>query len=156
MSASEVVRSGECFCGKSRVFVSGEPVAVSICHCSICRKLSGAPFSAQALCKAEQVRVETADEPTSVESSPNVRRHRCASCGSPIYASMTVKGRRQGEMRAVPLSLINAPGSPNNLKPTHHMYYGHRVIDVTDDLPKFVKSNGELWTPEADAGDRVI
>ena len=39
---------------------------------------------------------------------------------------------------------------PINLKPTHHMYYGHRLIDVNDDLPKFLKSKGEPWTPESD------
>ena len=50
-------------------------------------------------------------------------------------------------MMAVPLSLLNTPGSPINLKPTHHMYYGHRLIDVNDDLPKFLKSKGEPWTP---------
>jgi hypothetical protein len=53
-------------------------------------------------------------------------------------------------MMAVPLSLLNTPGSPTNLKPTHHMYYGHRLIDVNDDLPKFLKSKGEPWTPESD------
>jgi hypothetical protein len=30
------------------------------------------------------------------------------------------------------------------------MYYGHRLIDVNDDLPKFLKSKGEPWTPESD------
>ena len=52
-------------------------------------------------------------------------------------------------MIAVPLSVLNTRAS-DDLKPTHHMYYGRRVLDVDDDLPKFVKSKGELWTPECD------
>jgi len=63
---------------------------------------------------------------------------------------LTDHSEKQGKMLAVPLSLLNKPGSPTNLKPTHHMYYGHRLIDVNDDLPKFLKSKGEPWTPESD------
>lgn len=63
---------------------------------------------------------------------------------------LTALRAKQGKMMAVPLSLLNTPGSPTNLKPTHHMYYGHRLIDVNDDLPKFLKSKGEPWTPESD------
>ena len=57
----------------------------------------------------------------------------------------------QGKMMAVPLTILNTPGASDNLKPTHHMYYGNRIFDVNDDLPKFVKSKGELWTPDKDA-----
>lgn len=87
-NGEETVRSGTCFCEHARVTVTGAPVAVSICHCSICRKLSGAPFSMQALCKAEQVRVEHDGEPETMASSANVERCRCIKCGSPIYASL--------------------------------------------------------------------
>jgi len=83
-----VIRTGTCFCEHSRVTVTGEPVAVSICHCSNCRKLSGAPFSVQALCKAEQVQVEHEGDVLSTASSANVDRCRCVKCGSPIYASL--------------------------------------------------------------------
>lgn len=182
---SEVIRTGTCFCEHSRVTVTGEPVAVSICHCSNCRKLSGAPFSVQALCKAEQVQVEHEGDVLSTASSANVDRCRCVKCGSPIYASLmkvchsyvthsrrvsfvftesstclsrstplTVLSRFvfvQGKMMAVPLTILNTPGASDNLKPTHHMYYGNRIFDVNDDLPKFVKSKGELWTPDKDA-----
>jgi hypothetical protein len=146
-------RSGKCFCEHTTVTLTGTPVAVSICHCSICRKLSGAPFTIQALCKAEQVVVEHEGAPSETASSANVSRCRCAKCGSPIYASL-MKGR----MIAIPLTVLNSslntPGvSATNLKPTHHMYYPQRIFDVNDDLPKFVKSKGEIWTPESDLAD---
>ena len=140
-----LARSGKCFCEHTTVTVTGTPVAVSICHCSICRKLSGAPFTIQALCKAEQVVVEHEGAPSETASSANVSRCRCAKCGSPIYASLM-----KGKMIAVPLTVLNTPGGSSNLKPTHHMYYPQRIFDVCDDLPKFVKSKGELWTPESD------
>merc|ERR1712216_1087429 len=133
-------------CEHAKVTVTVSPVAVSICHCTICRKLCGAPFSAQALCKAEQVKIEHEGEPTATASSANVDRCRCAKCGSPIYASLM-----KGKMIAVPLSVLNTRAS-DDLKPTHHMYYGQRIVECAGDgLPKFLKSKGELWTPESDA-----
>lgn len=59
-------------------------------------------------------------------------------------------------MMAVPLTILNTPGASDNLKPTHHMYYGNRIFDVNDDLPKFVARAGksvQLWTPDKDAAD---
>ena len=54
-------------------------------------------------------------------------------------------------MIAVPLSVLNTRAS-DDLKPTHHMYYGQRIVECAGDgLPKFLKSKGELWTPESDA-----
>lgn len=48
---------------------------------------------------------------------------------------------------------ISEPEDGNAYEPTHHMYYGSRIIDVIDDLPKFVGAGqpggkGVLWTPE--------
>eukprot|EP00435_Cladocopium_sp_Y103_P052654 s855_g16.t1 len=43
------VREARCFCGAVITRATGDPAAVSICHCSICRRLSGAPFVASAI-----------------------------------------------------------------------------------------------------------
>ena len=42
-----VLYSGSCFCGEVTVRCFEKPRTVSYCHCSICRKLTGAPFSCQ-------------------------------------------------------------------------------------------------------------
>lgn len=139
-------RSGRCFCGKVGVILRGAPHAVSICHCVNCRKLSGAPFTAQALCRAHQVEVMCQDEIGKLvgyASSQAVERFRCPECWSPVYASLG-----KGKMAAVPLSILT-DNTPGPLKPTHHMYYADRIVDCQDDLPKFVKSaarSAEMWT----------
>ena len=42
---------GECFCGKTRISLidADAIVSSSICHCSVCRRLCGAPFCANLL-----------------------------------------------------------------------------------------------------------
>ena len=167
-----------------RPWLAGPPAAVSICHCVNCRKLSGAPFTAQAVAKMTQVNVTRADgvgELVGFSSSPAVERFRCPQCLSPVYASLA-----KGKMAAVPLSILSGgdvvigvkagqagaggeervdisetpstseEGRPSSgcaplLRATHHMYYGDRIIDVPDDLPKYVKSSArqaQLWTPD--------
>jgi len=154
-----VTRSGTCLCGAVSVILTGKPTAVSICHCVICRKLSGAPFSAQALVKGTQVsvvsngdagdgssqRASVASPPAllTYASSPAVERHRCAACQSPVYATLA-----KGKMAAVPLTVLDDVKNDAEMVPTHHMYYGDRIMDFSDDLPKYVKSAGrtaELW-----------
>jgi len=135
--------SGSCFCGEVTVSCSGAPRSVSYCHCSICRRLSGAPFSTQALFSAEQVTVDL--EPGAalhpLKTSKGVERQRCASCQSPVQAMLF-----GGKLIAVPLGLLTDwRGSPavdqeasSALRPQHHLWYGKRVMDVRDGLPKFV------------------
>ena len=155
------LRTGTCFCGAVRVEARGEPMAVSICHCVNCRKLSGAPFSAQALFDGGKVSVHRASpsadagavddrrpDVTGFESSARVERFRCAACASPVYATLA-----KGKTCVVPLAILDAHPDLPRLRPSHHMYYASRVLDATDDLPKFVASSGRnarRWTGEAD------
>ena len=84
-TADAASREGRCFCGATRVTLAGAPIAVSICHCVNCRKLSGAPFSSRALVKADQVAVHREDgvgDLVGFASSPAVERFRCARCAS--------------------------------------------------------------------------
>eukprot|EP00913_Durusdinium_trenchii_P015923 g14964.t1 len=46
---AEVTAEGNCQCGEVQILCRGDARAVSYCHCSICRRLSGSAFSAQAL-----------------------------------------------------------------------------------------------------------
>ena len=138
-------------------------MAVSICHCVNCRKLSGAPFSAQALFDGAKVSMRQASpsgdadagevddrtpDVTGFESSARVERFRGAACLSPVYATLA-----NGKTCVVPLAILDAHPDLPRLKPSHHMYYASRVLDATDDLPKFVASSGRnarRWTGEAD------
>ena len=160
VGAEPARRQGTCFCGAVRVEAVGEPMAISICHCVICRKMSGAPFSAQALfdgakvsvhrARADDAEDDTSDAPEVLgfESSTRVERFRCARCASPVYATLA-----QGKTRAVPLAILDEHPDLPRLQPSHHMYYASRVLDSADDLPKFVASSGrnaKRWNGDTD------
>jgi len=44
--------TGACHCGRITFTASVDPAAVSICHCTDCQTLSGAPWRASVACAA--------------------------------------------------------------------------------------------------------
>ena len=137
-----------CFCGAVKITAIGPPTSGrSFCHCSICRKLSGAPFSANGLWPSDMVRVEAPGGVHTLSTSKQVERCRCASCFSPVYAKLS-----NGKLTALPLasftrSTLSRPG----WCPTAHLHYGSRVIDMHDAIPKYAgAARGPLWEGDRD------
>ena len=145
-----------CICGKVAVTVADldakGPISASFCHCSICRRLSGAPFSANVLWPQTQVQLTRGSEADlqSFSSSKHVQRCRCTTCGSPILARLN-----RGKVIALPLasfangvaaklgantsfstgSSVRIPAA--NWAPQAHLHYSSRVVDCDDGLPKY-------------------
>ena len=53
--------SGGCACGAVRYRISGEPVRISICHCTQCQKRTGSAFGMGCVFSREAVEVLTGD-----------------------------------------------------------------------------------------------
>lgn len=77
------VRSGGCQCGAVRFEAIGAPKFVGNCHCTDCRKATGAAFSTYVGFLSDQVRWSGEARKTS-ESSSGVKRGFCGKCGSPL------------------------------------------------------------------------
>jgi hypothetical protein len=75
--------SGGCFCRAVRYQVEGHPFHETLCHCSICRRTSGAPFVAWASFPRTGFRL-ISGVPARFRSSPRARRSFCANCGTPL------------------------------------------------------------------------
>jgi hypothetical protein len=75
---------GQCHCGAIRYSVEGEPMHHALCHCSDCRRHSGAPMVGWAMFRTEHVKV-TQGEPRAYASSEHGRRHFCAACGTGLF-----------------------------------------------------------------------
>jgi hypothetical protein len=50
-------RTASCNCGAIRIEARGQPVRVGLCHCTTCWKEGGAPFTASAIWRAEDVTI---------------------------------------------------------------------------------------------------
>ena len=147
----EKITNASCYCGKIKMEILGKPIAVSICHCTVCRRLSGGAFSLQSLHSQKNFTcAATENDLWSIQSSPNVTRYRCKECGSPVYATLG-----KGKTYVVPRgALTNIAKDDESFKPTHHMHYKQRCIDIEDKLPKFVGTSApgraEIWNPSLD------
>lgn len=75
---------GGCHCGAVRYSVEGEPKHVALCHCSDCRKSSGAPVVGWAAYTGPEFTL-IAGSPTAYNSSGAAMRHFCPTCGSGVY-----------------------------------------------------------------------
>ena len=136
--------SAACYCGRCTVTVdpSVAPVTTSFCHCTTCRRLSGAPMLANVVLPSSAVSLTAADggpseEPAWIDqrTSAAVVRRRCARCWSPLLATLGPK------RTVVPASLFSRPHPPGWAM-AHHIHYGSRVVDVDDGLPKYVAHYG--------------
>ena len=82
-SATKPVLTGGCQCGAIRFALSAAPTRVSICHCRMCQKASGAPFASFAdIDRADFA--WTRGTPAAFRSSSIAERDFCANCGTPL------------------------------------------------------------------------
>ena len=83
MSATKPVLTGGCQCGAIRFALSASPVKVSICHCRMCQKASGAPFASFADVELTDF-TWTRGQPAAFRSSSIAMRDFCSQCGTPL------------------------------------------------------------------------
>lgn len=129
-----------CFCGTVQYEVCEDPVDAKFCHCMACRKLHGAPMQWAAIFHKHDVRIIAGmDRIHFYNSELNVHdrilpcKISCSVCNTLIAD----EGRRM--WLAFPtLFDFRPPGEvPVPFRPTCHIFYGMRQIDVKDDLPKW-------------------
>lgn len=130
-----------CFCGAVVFEVSAEPVDSKICHCRQCQALHGAPCQWAVIFHKSDVRfVKGADQLYFFNSGLGHAEHNlpcklsCKICRAPIAD----EGRRMFLAFGPLFDFGFPPQIPVTFQPTCHIFYGTRVMDVNDSLPKFM------------------
>ncbi len=77
-------QTGGCHCGAVRYRVSGAPKHVALCHCSDCRKASGAPMVAWVAFGEADFAVTKGEAKTRNSSGMSMRSF-CPDCGTPLW-----------------------------------------------------------------------
>ena len=75
---------GGCHCGAIRYQVKGDAITHALCHCSDCRRHSGAPMVGWTMYPIAQVSL-IRGTPKVYQSSENGRRHFCPDCGTGLF-----------------------------------------------------------------------
>jgi hypothetical protein len=133
----DIMIRGSCLCGGIR-FEIEKVRALTHCHCSVCRKSSGASFGTFAHVRADRFKLLGGDDLINpgYEWTAGHSRSFCARCGSP--APGFVEATR---MVSVPAGLLDDdPG----LRPSTHVFTSSKAawVDLGDELPKY-----EKWVP---------
>ena len=134
-----------CFCGAVRYEVSADPVDAKICHCLACQKLHGAPMQWAAIFHKHHVRLTAGLNYLVFYNNEQNRCERilpckvsCSRCGTPIAD----EGRRMWLAFPSLFDFGHINKIPESFKPTCHIFYGARVIEPHDDLPKWAGHKG--------------
>jgi len=128
---SERRLAGGCLCGAIRYEVAGPEFDAGYCHCSICRRASGAPVIAWANVEPAAFRV-TRGTPTRYRSSSKGDRAFCPACGSQVFYVPTDPTWH--------LSFLLATlDDPNSILPRLHIFIRDKLpwFEIADDLPRF-------------------
>ncbi len=75
--------TGQCHCGAVRYRMRNATIHHALCHCTDCRRASGAPAVAWGLVRAEDL--EIAGAPKTYASSAHGRRQFCGNCGTSLF-----------------------------------------------------------------------
>ena len=125
---------GSCLCGAVAYEVEDAFRYALNCHCTDCRKATGAAFKPIAGIEAEKLSITSGadavlryggDRP---EDSYDIH---CGKCGSLLY-SIVQKGTRANVSLG---TLTDAP----SIRPTMHIFVGSKApwYEITDDLPQY-------------------
>lgn len=103
-------RQATCSCGKLSLIAQGEPLRVSVCHCTACQRRTGSVFGMQARFSSNNVNIDGPSKKyvRTADSGNRITFHFCPDCGSTMYY-------RLGDaldMIAIPVGAFADPGFP--------------------------------------------
>jgi hypothetical protein len=129
-----------CYCNTVQYEVCADPVDAKICHCKTCQVLHGAPMQWAAIFNKYDVRITKGIGCLKFYNSERNIHERtlpckvsCRLCGTPIAD----EGRRMWLAFPSLFDFGYPQKVPEAFLPTCHIFYGARVLDRRDDLPKW-------------------
>ncbi|MEM7255568.1 MAG: GFA family protein [Pseudomonadota bacterium] len=131
------IYEGGCLCGVVRYRFEDDPRVVSHCHCTVCRRVSGAPYVTWLTVRRDRIEVEGDIE--WFTSSEWGARGFCPRCGTHIV------GRSEHYERYWDIT-AGSLDAPDRISPDRHVFAENKVawIAINDGLPVHA---GEATSP---------
>ena len=125
---------GGCYCGAVRYAAAGAPFNETSCHCTICRRTTGAPFVAWFSVRREDFRF-VAGSPTRFDSTAKACRSFCGRCGTQLIFE---SADTPDEIDISTASL----DEPDAVPPLDHIWTRSKLswIRLADRLPEYRES----------------
>lgn len=167
MISSNETLKGSCFCRSVSYTLSAPPVLSAYCHCTNCQRLKGAyysliivwiyaigifagcPFVHTVHFNASAFKW-THPEPHYdslhayvIPDKPHKTRYRCRTCGACVASHNSVKDKWSiwgVHLERTPEGKIK---DWDVVKPTAHIFYGTRLLDIDDSLGKWEGYEGD-------------
>jgi hypothetical protein len=122
--------SGKCMCGAVCYQVEDQFLYSLNCHCSNCRRATGAAFKPFAGIERAKLRVTDGADRLLIFGEESSHDAHCAKCGSLLYSLV-----REAKFVHVTLgTLVDAP----SIRPSAHIFVGSKApwYTITDNLPQ--------------------
>lgn len=129
---------GSCLCGAVTYEVTGDPMFVGYCHCSRCRRFTGAAAEAAIGVPTAQVTVTQGRDNIEVYRPEGwATRAFCRTCGSSLFSYQWPAGP------VTVVSMGTLDGDPG-VRPQMHIQVAHKAPwdEITDDLPQHAEMPG--------------
>ena len=124
-------RKGSCLCRALTYEIEGEFDGVWVCHCSNCRRTTGAAFKPFAGIVRDRLSVTRGGGDIKTYGDATNHNAHCERCGSLLYSVV-----RDGAFVHVAMgTLVDSP----SIRPTAHIFVGSKApwFAITDDLPQY-------------------
>lgn len=173
MTSSNHILKGTCFCGSVSYALSAPPVLSAYCHCTNCQRLKGTfptflftassyhdcitnftlpigcPFVHTVHFDASAFRWTHAEphydylHAYPIPDKPHKTRYRCKNCGACVASHNSTKDK--WSIWGVHLERTSGGKIKdwNVVKPTAHIFYGTRILDIEDSLGKWEGYEGD-------------
>jgi hypothetical protein len=122
--------NGKCLCGTVRYQVADQFRYCLNCHCSNCRRATGAAFKPFAGIERTKLRVTCGEDRLLIFGKESPHDAHCGNCGSLLYSLV-----REAAFVHITLgTLVDAP----SIRPSAHIFVGSKApwYTITDDLPQ--------------------
>jgi hypothetical protein len=123
---------GRCLCGAVEYAVVDAFEYALNCHCSQCRRATGAAFKPLAGVRSTQLQMRHGSDCIQIYGAADAAHDvHCSRCGSLLYSVV-----REGAYAHVAMgTLVDTP----SIRPSMHIFVGSKApwFEITDDLPQF-------------------
>ena len=130
---------GSCACGAVEYESTGAVYGFTNCHCSYCRKATGADYSSVLIVAADGFNFTKGEgDLACYELEPGSKRYFCKHCGGPLIS-------KTDENKAITIIRAGTIDGDPDIKPTQHIWVSDKApwIEICDSLPQHAEFPAE-------------